>query len=101
MEDNGQTINESRLNRLDLVRERMVRDGEDFSTYYQRLVAPRIVWLNPHLNMDDADSTLESSLTRLAEKVREIGENLDRLIAWSEQTRRENEVRFRRLEEKQ
>jgi hypothetical protein len=73
---------------------------EDFRSYYQRLVSDRALWRAPHLNTDYADITLETSLTRLGEKVREIGENLDRLIAWSDETRRENEIRFRRLEEK-
>jgi hypothetical protein len=73
---------------------------EDFHTYYQRLVAARAVWRTPHLNTPVADMDMETSLTRLGEKVREIGENLDRLIAWSDETRRKNEARFRRLEEK-
>ena len=87
MDGNGQSDNESRIGRVDLVRERVIRDHEEFSVYYQRLLAAGAI-------------RRETSLAHLREKVREIGENLNRLIAWSEETRHENEVRFRRLEEK-
>jgi hypothetical protein len=93
MEDNGQQNNESRLDRLEDAYNLMIQDHEDFRREHKALLAGQVL--------------MQGSLTRLSVKVEEIGDRLNGLIAYSEQTRRENEqtrreneVRFRRLEEK-
>ena len=93
MEDNGQQNNESRLDRLDDAYNLMIQDHEAFRREHKALLAAQVL--------------MQDSLTRLSVKVEEIDDGLNGLIAYSEQTRRENEqtrreneVRFRRLEEK-
>ncbi len=94
MEGNGQSNNESRLDRLEDAYNLMIQDHEEFRREHKALLTAQVVMYDEHVK-------LEKSLTRLSEKVEEIGDKLNGLIAWSEQTQRENEIRFRRLEEKQ
>lgn len=65
-EPNGQSSNESRLDRLELVRERMIRDHEEFRAMHQRLHAAQLMWQHQHLE-------LEQSLRRLSERMERIG----------------------------
>jgi hypothetical protein len=86
MEDNGQKDNESRLDRLEDAYNLMIQDREEFRAEHKRLLAAQVVMHDEHI--------------KLERTVQEIGDKLNGLIAWSEQTQRENEIRFRRLEEK-
>jgi len=100
MEGNGQSNNESRLDRLEAAYNLMIQDHEEFRREHKALLTAQVV-------MQDSLTRLSGKLERLSDKVEEIGDKLNGLIAYSEQThreneqtRRENEVRFRRLEEK-
>jgi hypothetical protein len=87
MEDNGQQDNRSSLDRLEDAWNLMIVEHEEFRAEHKRLLIAQVV--------------MQEKLEETRRLVHEVGDKLNGLIAWSEQTQRENELRFRRLEEKQ
>jgi chromosome segregation ATPase len=135
MEGNGQTNNESRLDRLEDAYNLMIRDHEEFRQEHKALLKAQVVMYDEHIKLEQSLTRLSEKVERVSDnverlgyKVERLGDNVDRLgdkvdrlgdavgklsvkvedigdklnglIAWSEQTRKENEIRFRRLEEK-
>jgi len=100
MEGNGQNERESRLDRLEDAYNLMIQDHEEFRREHKMLLAAQVVMHDEQLKTEKSVRRLSGKLEDLTEKVEEIGDKLNALITWSEQTQRENEVRFRRLEEK-
>ena len=146
MEGNGHNENESRLDRLEDAWNLMIRDHEEFRAEHKRLLAAQVVmndrqakldltvqeigdklngliaWSeqtqheneirlreqnetlaalqHKHVNLESTIAALQHKHVDLESTVKEIGDRLNVLIAWSDETRRENEIRFRRLEEK-
>jgi hypothetical protein len=121
MEGNGQSNNESRLDRLEDAYNLMIQDHEEFRREHKALLKAQVVMYDEHVKLEKSLTRLSEKVERVSDnverlgdkverlgdkvellsgKVEEIGDKLNGLISWSEQTQRENEVRFRRLEEK-
>lgn len=107
MEGNGQNDHESRLNRLEVVAELMIRDNEEFRERFRRMQDGHEDFEKEHKRlliaqvvMQDKLEKLEGNLEKTRDLVHEIGDKLNALISWSDQVHRDNHERFRRLEEK-
>ena len=86
MEGNGQNDHESRLNRMEEWFRRMQDAHEDFEREHKRLLIAQVV--------------MQDKLEKTRDLVHEIGDKLNALISWSDQVHRDNNERFKRLEEK-
>ena len=107
MGGNGQNEHESRLNRLEAATELMIRDNEefrerfrlmqdahqDFEKEHKRLLIAQVV-------MQDKLEKMQDGLQETRDLVHEIGEKLNGLLDWSDRVHRDNDERFKRLEEK-
>jgi hypothetical protein len=111
MAGNGQNDHESRLNRLEAYFDFAIRDNEEFrerlrrsqesherfkeetEKEHKRLLIAQVVLQD---NMEKMQVNLESTRSL----VHEIGDKLNALITWSDQVHRDNNERFKRLEEK-
>jgi hypothetical protein len=93
MEGNGQNDHESRLNRLENWFMRMQDAHEDFEKEHKRLLIAQVV-------MQDNLAKMQDGLHETRALVHEIGDKLNALISWSDQVHRDNNERFKRLEEK-
>jgi hypothetical protein len=97
MEGNGQSDHESRLNRLEAVAEMMIRDNQEFRERFRLM---REDFEKEHKRLLIAQVVMEDKLEKTRDLVHEIGDKLNALIDWSNQVHRDNNERFRRLEEK-
>jgi len=93
MEENGHKDNESRLDRIEAAIDFMIRDHEEFRAEHKRLLTAQVV-------MQDSLVRLGEKMERLTDKFDAVGDKLNALIAWSDQVHRDNNERFKRLEEK-
>jgi hypothetical protein len=93
MEGNGQNDRESRLKRLEDAYELMIQDHEEFRREHKMLLTAQVVMQG---NLDKMQDNLEKTRGL----VHEIGDKLNALITWSDQVHRDNNERFKRLEEK-
>jgi hypothetical protein len=104
MGGSGQNDQESRRNRLEAATELMIRDNEefrerfrlmreDFEKEHKRLLIAQVV-------MADKLEKMQDGLQETRVLAHEIGEKLNGLLDWSNQVHRDNDERFRRLEEK-
>jgi hypothetical protein len=94
MEGNGQNDHESRLNRLEEWFQRMQDGHEEFEKEHKRLLIAQVV-------MQDNLVKMQGGLEETRVLVHEIGDKLNGLLDWSNQVHRDNNERFKRLEEKQ
>ena len=93
MEGNGQNDRESRLKRLEDAYDLMIQDHEEFRREHKMLLTAQVV-------MQGNLEKMQDNLEKTRALVHEIGDNLNALITWSDQVHRDNNERFKRLEEK-
>ena len=100
MEENGQNDRESRLNRLEDAYNLMIRDNEEFRERFRRMQEGHEEFEKEHKRLLIAQVVMQDNLEKTRALVHEIGDKLNALIAWSDQVHRDNNDRFRRLEDK-
>ena len=101
MEGNGQNDHESRLNRLEEWFQRMQDGHEEFEKEHKRLLIAQVVMQDSLVKMQDNLVKMQGGLEETRVLVHEIGDKLNGLLDWSNQVHRDNNERFKRLEEKQ
>lgn len=97
MEGNGHDF-EWRLKRLE---ELIIRDDREFRERFQRIQDAHEDFEKEHKRLLIAQVVTQDKFDKTALLVQEIGERLGALITWSDQVHRDNNERFRRLEERQ
>jgi len=100
MEGNGQNDRESRLNRLEDAYNLMIQDHEEFRREHKMLLTAQVVMQGNLEKMHGNLEKTQENLEKTRSLVQEIGDKLNALITWSDQVHRDNNERFKRLEEK-